>query len=131
MENTFDFSDVIDDLPAASFLWYNQVKHDPIRKREYLQCLSKLVFLFLAPHYVNVDSFDEQPSFLKKYEALSRNSRRVRGFLKSVVELLSLQTSKLWERVASPWKDPLLKTTGQCHLNQKLRIGTCTSLSPH
>ena len=122
MEDTFDFSDVIDDLPAASFLWYNQVKHDPIRRREYLQCLSKLVFLFLAPHYVNVDSFDEQPSFLKKYEALSRNSRRVKGFLKSVVELLSLRNPnvKIVGKSGVSLERPTAKNNGSVPLKSKI-----------
>ena len=63
----FNLIDVIDDLPAAEFFWYNSVP--PEKKPEYCRLLGQLLQLFITPHVYTFFPYAE-PSYLKKYEMM-------------------------------------------------------------
>lgn len=95
---TFDFSEVIDELPAAQFFWYNQVKDDPVKRTQYLACLGQLVALFIAPHYLDVYPYEEA-SFLKKYDRFFAMHKRLNMFLEHLMHILSLNSNPSTEVV--------------------------------
>jgi hypothetical protein len=63
----FDLSALLDELPAAQFLWYNKVESSKQRD-QYVCLLSKLIALFTAPHHFPIYPFKEA-SFFKLYQA--------------------------------------------------------------
>jgi hypothetical protein len=66
----FNLIDVIDELPAAEFFWYNSVP--PEKKPEYCRLLGQLLQLFITPHVV-LDPPTREASYLKKYEYVFSN----------------------------------------------------------
>ena len=66
----FNLKDIIKDLPAARFLWYNLVSEE--NEERYLTILGELLQLFITPHEYSYYPYREA-SYLKKYEKLTAN----------------------------------------------------------
>lgn len=80
-----DLPAILDELPAAQFLWYNNV---PLRKKtEFKKILVRLMKLFVTPHVTNVYPY-LSCSYLKKYETLHSNEK---SSISNIISLLSLE----------------------------------------
>ena len=104
-DDLFDFSNVIDDLPAAQFFWYDKVKNSPEKRTQYLSCLSKLISLFVAPHYFDIFPYKEC-SYLKKYEIFFSVPSRIDQLIEHLIRILSLHNPTI-EVFVPIWGDKL------------------------
>lgn len=88
----FDLSALLDELPAAQFLWYNQVKS--FKQREQYVCLlSKLIALFTAPHHFSMYPFKEA-SFFKLYQAHFNKIVNMDELLRHLLDMLMIGSSQ-------------------------------------
>lgn len=91
----FNLRNVINDLPAARFLWYNLVSKE--NEERYLTILGELLQLFITPLEYSYYPYREA-SYLKKYEAMwaledvSSGSRKKVLFYKLLAIILELES---------------------------------------
>ena len=90
----FNLRDIIKDLPAARFLWYNLVSEE--NEERYLTILGELLQLFITPHEYPIYPYKEA-SYLKKYEHLfatevwTRPLKTYTTFMDCLVAILQLE----------------------------------------
>ena len=88
----FDFSKMIDELPASIFFWYYDI--NPADNLEYRYLLSKLITLFVTPHYLPIYPYEEC-SYFKKMERYYATTKQSLIMRKHIVNLLGLNPNVL------------------------------------